>query len=455
MSEVEISDTVSVAEEQHYIDEYYDETEDKMDTKFEDFLKNRTPPTMPEKIEDLMTKQELLSKQKQESGNDNETKKYKLDNNNVREETNKQMLSKTQINKMLKEQSSNIAKQANEIKKKNDYLPDLEYIERNNTFFKKFLNYVIDFDHDMNIVNIMHEWTNFKYSPYNDLKTNYIRQAGERVVIIEQLGEIFNHNFLTYINAQNYRFDSLNFEITKFIGNTSEKHKIPTKFEYNFIKNMLSRVLICMLCNVDRCFIGETTQINNHFKKAVQHYLNEFSHILKTHNKISHSWEVFESCLFLSQFDSQIFKYNGANDLKDKLIECYKDNDNFLIEQLIANTLKTFIPTIAYSYFTYIKNIYLIGRLLSIYANKQLYKGKTKEQIEIDLYIIASALTIEYEINYIANINVRCTPVCKNGKELSKQTELYYINHLISGPQYCLLKQLELSLPTLSETFIN
>ena len=136
-------------------------------------------------------------------------------------------------------------------------------------------------------------------------------------------------------------------------------------------------------------------------------------------------------------------------------MECYKDNDNFVIEQLVANTLKTFIPTIAYSYFTYIKNIYLIGRLLSIYANKQLYKGKSKEQIEIDLYIIASALTIEYEINYIANINVRCTPICKNGKELSKQTELYYINHLIAGPQYCLLKQLELSLPTLSETFVN
>ena len=452
MSEIEISDNVSIAEdEQHYIDEYYDETEDKLDSKFEEFLKNRIPPTVPEKIEDLMTKQELMKKKQEEQ----DTKKYKLDNNNVKEESNKQMLSKTQINKMLKEQSNNIAKQANEIKKTNDYLPDLDYIERNNNFFKKFLNYTVDFDYDMNIVNIMHSWTNFKYNPYNDLKTNYIRQAGERVVIIEQLGEIFNHSFLTYINSHNYRFDSLNFEITKFIGNTSEKHKTPTRFEYVFIKNMLARVLICMLSNVDRCFIGETTQINNHFKKAVQHYLNEFSYILKTHNKISHSWEVFESCLFLSQFDSQIFKFNGANDLKEKLMECYKDNDNFVIEQLVANTLKTFIPTIAYSYFAYIKNIYLIGRLLSIYANKQLYKDKNKEQIEIDLYIIASALTIEYEINYIANINVRCTPFCKNGKELSKQTEIYYINHLISGPQYCLLKQIELSLPTLSETFVN
>ena len=67
MSEIEISDNVSIAEdEQHYIDEYYDETEDKLDSKFEEFLKNRIPPTVPEKIEDLMTKQEIMKKKQEE-----------------------------------------------------------------------------------------------------------------------------------------------------------------------------------------------------------------------------------------------------------------------------------------------------------------------------------------------------------------------------------------------------
>ena len=242
----------------------------------------------------------------------------------------------------------------------------------------------------------------------------------------------------------------------KFIGITKNADKVPFNFEYAFIHSMLSKLLICMLSTVDRCFAGKRVQLNINFKKAIQTYLSEISHILSTHNKISTSWEVFEHCLLASSHDSQIYTFKGSADLREKLIECLKDSrqqqPEFLLEQLIGNTLKTFIPTIAYSYFMVIKNIYIMGRLVSIYMNKGMNKNKSKKEIIYDLYTIASSLTVDYEVNYLANLNIRSAPVCSNGEELNKQTEMYYINHLIAGPQYYILKQLELSLPTIVKT---
>lgn len=415
-----MSDSIEI--NQNYIDSVYDEQNDNETKQFEEFLKHREPPTEPEMIGDM---------------------KNRLKESNIQKEN---------INDMLKKQSDNIKLQAEELEKKDDFVLDDEYVERNENFFKRFLNYTTTWDYDMNICNIMHEWTNFKYSPYGELRTNYIKSPAERLLCINKLGKIFDYNFITFVNKTNYRFDTLSFEICKYIGELEDEMKTPTVFEHKFIKNMLSKLLICMLSNVDRAFSNKKVQLNINFKKAVQSYLNEFSYIIKGNDRISNSWKVFESNLLLSSFNSQIFVYNGYNDLREKIIECLRDEKDFMMEQLIANTLKTYIPTIAYSYFHVIKNIYIIARLLSIYVNKKLFKDKNKKEIENDLYIIVSSLTLDYEVNYFANINTRTTPSYKYN-ELSKQTEMYYINHLIAGPQYFILKQLELSLPTLSTSF--
>lgn len=437
-----------IIEKQQNIIDYNEETEEREQEKeFEQNLINRIAPDVPEKMEDLKKKLDQMNKVQGTNTKETKDKKHKAP-------------TKKELEQMIKEQSELITKQAEEIKHNKEFKPDIEYILKNEKFFKNFFNYDVSFADDMNICDIMHSWTNFKYTPYGELRTNYIKRAGERVVLIEELGKIFNHNFMTYVSKQNYRFDSLNFEICKFIGNVSEKDKSSTNFEYFFIRSMLVKLLICMLSTVDKCFSAQRVQININFKKAVQNYLNEFGHILKTNNKITKSWEIFEHNLFLSENDCRIFDFVNAQDLKEKITECLqadneKDGPQFMIEELIANTLKTYIPTIAYSYFMVIKDIYLIGRLLSIYANKKLFENKTKEEIMEDLYIIGSVMTIEYEVSYIANLNTRSTPICRNGNELTKQTEMYYINHLIAGPQYFILKQLELSLPTISTTFIK
>lgn len=417
---------------QDYLDNVYDEV-DNIETKnFEKFLSERQPPMLPEKLADMEAPKSAIE--------GSEADKVKPP-------------SKKQIKESLKQQSKNIAKQAEQLRKAGEFQPDYEYIESNMNFFNKFLTYDYNFDRDMNITQILHEWTNFKYSPFSELRTNYIKQVSERVICIEEMSNLFKHNFMTYMNHTNYRFDSLSFELCKFIGITKDNNKIPFNFEYTFIHTMLSKLLVCMLSNVDRCFSDKKVQLNINFKKAIKTYLNEMSHILETKNRISTSWEVFEHCLLVSSHDSQIYIFKGSDDLKEKLIDCIKDaksqQPEFLLEQLIGNTLKTFIPTIAYSYFVAIKNIYIMGRLISIYMNKKLYEGKSDREIIYDFHIIANTLTVEYEVNYLANLNTRSAPTCSNGDEMNKQTEMYYINHLIAGPQYYILKQLELSLPTI------
>ena len=420
---------------QELIDEVYDNIDELEASNFEKFLKERKPPMKPEK---------LIKKELPEMPVDDENKEK------VKPPTRKQ------INESLRQQSKRIAKQAEQLKKAGDFQPDYEYIEANMNFFYKFLSNDCNFDRDMNISQIMHEWTNFKYSPFSELRTNYIKQINERVVCVEEMSKLFKYNFMTYMNHTNYRFDSLSFELCKFIGITKDADKIPFNFEYAFVHSMLSKLLICMLSTVDRCFADKKVQLNINFKKAIKTYLNEMSHILSTHNKISTSWEVFEHCLLVSSHDSQIYSFKGCDDLHDKLIECAKDakkpQPEFLLEQLIGNTLKTYIPTVAYSYFMVIKNIYIMGRLISIYMNKKMNKDKTDREIMYDFFVIANTLTIDYEVNYLANLNTRSAPVCRNGEEMNKQTEMYYINHLIAGPQYYILKQLELSLPTIVKT---
>lgn len=424
-------------ETQKIIDESYDNIDDIETKKFEEFLENRTPPMKPDK---------LIKPKLPEPSTDNDDKEK------VKQPTKKQ------IKESLRQQSKNIAKQAAKLKNTGEFQPDYDYIENNMNFFNKFLLHDLNFDIDMNIEQIMHQWTNFKYSPFSELRTNYIKQVSDRVVCIEELSKLFKHNFITYMNHTNYRFDSLSFEMCKFIGITKDNDKIPFHFEYMFIHSMLSKLLICMLSNVDRCFTDKKVQLNINFKKAIQTYLNEMSHIIRNKNKISVSWEVFEHCLLVSSHDSEIYTFKGSQDLKEKLIECYNDaksnEPQFLLEQLIANTLKTFIPTVAYSYFMVIKNIYIMGRLISIYMNKYMDKNKPTRDIMYDFYIIANSLVVDYEVNYLANLNTRSAPVCKNGNEMDKHTEMYYINHLIAGPQYYILKQLELSLPTLVKTIM-
>jgi hypothetical protein len=155
-------------------------------------------------------------------------------------------------------------------------------------------------------------------------------------------------------------------------------------------------------------------------------------------------------------FDNNIYKFTDYAQLNKHLEEAYK-SDGFQVECLLANILKTFVPSIALNYFYVIKSIYILVRLFGIYTYKQLYKEKSVEEVMSDLKIIANGATIVFECKgQLVRSLIKTIPKLENdNKGLSKESQMYFLSHMWTGPQYYLLKQLEHVFPVLANILIN
>ncbi len=354
----------------------------------------------------------------------------------------------------VEETVNNMKQNADTIKNSIKDSVDYEYIEKNMGFFNKFLSFNPAL-YGLDIERVMSSWTNFNYSPFMELRGNYIKNTNERLVLITELEKLFDTKLLQYTTPNSYRFDMIAFSVCKFIGNTNMR-KLDTKFEHELVKSLLSKLVICMNCETDRAFVSNVSN-NNSFKACVFEMNKQMKWIENTRTtngtqltRAGLSWKVFRTALFDNTMDGQVFKYKSPSDLYTKLVECDRDKEGTSMEILIANCLKTYIPAIQLSYYLAIKNVYLIGRLISIYVINGLYKNKSRRDIEFDLYTIVACMIIDYETFYLANSMVpRSFPRLRNDDQISKQGQLYFINHQLTGPQYYVLKQLELSIPTI------
>jgi hypothetical protein len=154
------------------------------------------------------------------------------------------------------------------------------------------------------------------------------------------------------------------------------------------------------------------------------------------------SWCSFKDILLDFKQDGRIYKHNNNNTLNDLIKKI--SHANFSFEGLLASALKCYTPSIALDYFYALKSIYILGRLISIYVQS------TKKISVVDLYHIASSVLISYENKFhILSQVPRAVP--KYEKGLSEETQAYFINHLITGPQYMLLKMIEKCLPIIAE----
>ena len=96
---------------------------------------------------------------------------------------------------------------------------------------------------------------------------------------------------------------------------------------------------------------------------------------------------------------------------------------------------------------------YIISRMLSVYVTHGFNKNKSLEEIANDIYVIASAGVMMYENkNYIYKQAPRSMP--KYDKPISQETQMYILNHLLTGGQYYLLKMFEESLPSLANDIV-
>ena len=324
---------------------------------------------------------------------------------------------------------------------------DYEYYANNKEFFAQFYkDYTINNTvAAMDLKKYINSLTNFKYDPFEGIRANLLFSVQDRLLYVHELGKIFDNDFLGEIDIQ-FKLHDMDIKMSKFIGN----HEVPfNDFEHKLIKNMMGKLLLSMYSNVERSFVQETHCLSSDYVKNLKHVDKVMRNMCRSDKYVMKSW----STLMNKLLDTKtMFKFSDYAALSEKLKMCY--DNKFPIEILMADCVKSLIPSIGFNYVNAIKDIYLIGRLVSIYINKFMQKrieGKEDaNKIKLtDLIVICRAMMVEYESNYFATAMIpRSMP--KTEENTSEEFKLYYISHALTGPQYFLLKQLEYTIPSLN-----
>jgi hypothetical protein len=283
--------------------------------------------------------------------------------------------------------------------------------------------------------------TLFKYNPFDSPDFSMCHSIEEIAVILMSVSELFHFQFLDLAKEiQSYHFRDLDTKIYEFL---KTKNDIPTtKVEYYIIRSFINKLILSLHTSEDFAFKDNSKiLINTDFKKVIAEDVKNLSHIQKEKGKTFTSWTTFKDILLDFKQDGKIYKHISNQRLNEMIKKSL--NINFSFEGIFASALKCYTPAIALDYFYALKAVIILGRLISVYVN-----AVEKPKI-IDLYHIAVVSISTYENKYhIISQTARAIP--KYEKGLSEETQAYYVNHLISGPQFMLLKMLEKCIPILA-----
>ena len=325
-------------------------------------------------------------------------------------------------------------------------------------FVTKFLFVPYEHENKFTAADLIREITNYSsYNPFDSPDINMHHDIAEMYVAILQLNKLFNHTFINFEVSNNSPiFGNLDTDVVNFLHDNAD---IPTsKIEYIMLKSFLSKLILSLMTATERAYKSNSSiYIDSTFKQAIANDILQLDRIQNVKNgKTYLSWKHFQEELFGMIFDDHIYKFIDYAQLNKHLEEAYT-SDGFQIECLFANILKTFVPSIALNYFYVIKSIYILARLFGIYTYKQLYKEKSVEEVMSDLKIIANSATIVFECKgQLMKSLIKTIPKLENDdKGLSKESQMYFLSHMFTGPQYYLLKQLEYVFPVLANILVN
>ena len=352
--------------------------------------------------------------------------------------------------KIKEDDLTNLKNMLNNIMSSNDAAEkkiDFEYIENNKEFFKRYLDYNINNTVTaLNLKKFVNSITNFNYDPFEGIRSNMLFSIQDRLMYMHELGKIFNDDFLGDIDIQ-FKMHDIDLKLAKFI----EKHKIPfNDFEHHMIKSMCGKLILSIYSDVERAFVQETHCLSSDYVKNIKAIIETMKHVCFSDKYVMKSWSVFYDKLIDKR---TVYKFKDYTDITNKLKDCY--DNKFLIEIFLADCIKTLIPSIGLSYIHAVKDIYLLARLITIYLNAFMSKRITsltdedaKKRKLIDFTVISRAVSVDYESTYFATAMIpRSMPAVND--TMSEEFKLYYISHVLTGPQYFLLKQLEYTIPVL------
>ena len=301
----------------------------------------------------------------------------------------------------------------------------------------------------LDIADYIQNVTTFTYNPFDAPNITLQHSIPVKVIRIEQLNRIFNHKFADP-SAGEYHFNDLDLRIADFVSAYGD---LPTiVIEYSIVRSFMGKLIVALNTNHELSLRDNTmSRIGSDFKQAIVSDIECMARLQSQAGKMNRSWKVFISALLSIGADNLIYVHESYKDLNEKLKLAY--SEDFLTEHLLANMLKCYLPSVALNYFYAIKSVYLIARLLSLYLQLRLYEGKPFETIVDDVNAIAAAGVMMYEnMTFLFKQTPRTLP--KYDKEMSEQMKMYILNHLVTGPQYFILKMLERGLPVVASMLL-
>jgi len=290
------------------------------------------------------------------------------------------------------------------------------------------------------LANLIRGTTDFStYDPFNTIDLQMMHDIPTKVLALKRMNKIFKYKFIDESKFnRNYRMNDLD----QLLGSFFNKHsKVPTLvIEYRLIKVFLTK-LIVSLNSVEELGFKDNSKptMNLIFKLAISKELDSMKQLQNSEGKSFKSWnKLIVNLLDINPASCKIYRLENLNVLQRQIDEAF--NVDFKLEELIAHMLKTYLPSITYNYLFAIRSIYILARLFSIY----LQTTTDKTEIFEDLHALGIIAIATYENKYhIVTQTARTYP--KYQREISPQTLQYINTHILTGPQYYLLKMLEKS----------
>lgn len=336
------------------------------------------------------------------------------------------------ILKKAKETVNSIEDKAKEIEKSKDFSIDLDKYNNNLVAYQLFLyddtlHSITSNGIDLNLY--INHYNLLKYNWSNGPDSSLIIDVPTQLVLVHKLNRLFNFQFIQQTDTS-IKFNDLDRSVCCFI---KENLKETYKFTYDLLKHLLKKILVVSMTNVEFAFRSDKIWMSPNFKKFI---LSDVIMMESLQGKLKQSFKIFIESL------TQIKNGKVFNNIKiiDKLLHTVNDLE---LEEILGNALKCMTPCFILDYFNSVKSIYLFMGLLNIY----IYKKQLNEYFvcqKEDLDLICKIVNIIYQNTRLyQNTTGRQLPSYTG--TISEETQMYYLNHTIVGPQFILLKLLERS----------
>lgn len=277
---------------------------------------------------------------------------------------------------------------------------------------------------------ISHVTTFDKYSTKTQPKENMLDDAAKQLVYISRLSKYLSTTLLQECTLQ-LKFNNIDMNICNHFR---EVNTIPTyKAVYQILKESFKKLIIASLSSVELAFRSQNCWINDDFKKLI---IKDVVMLQSLPTKLAKSWEIFVT---------ELCKTNDANIYNDisKLDYVLHIEEDFIIEEILARSIKCMTPCFIYNYYQTAKSIYLMCGLLNEWFDKVKKDSETDcQRYYQELVNISKVCLYVYE-NTRLNENSTARSLPFSQTPMSEDLQMYYLNHTIIGPQYYILKNIE------------